>query len=109
MSSWRSSTYSAHRSTRHHQQHNAPNTTVPAVVVKNSQVLNEVLQRRRYTTYNWVMSSFNGPDGSVLHQATFMFADMPPITSPNYHRTKVAAKEEAATCALPIVRNFLGL
>lgn len=81
---------------------------IPATPVKYTQVLNDVLQKRRYKKFEWINTTVSGPEGRALHQATFMFEKQPLYTS-SYHPTAKAAREEAAMYALPIVRASLGV
>ncbi len=73
-----------------------------------AQILAEVLQAFGHTEYNWLSTSITSAGGRILHKATFVFANKL-FTSPSYHATLAAGKEQAAIYALPMVSAYFGL
>jgi hypothetical protein len=72
----------------------------------DSQRLSHLLERAHYTNYEWSCQQYNHPYGVVLHQAAFYF-DGVVISISNWQTSRTRARGEAATAALPIVRDRL--
>lgn len=75
------------------------------VPLKWTQILNEALQAKQFTQYDWELQKFND-NGRELHVATFHFNRSHSFRS-QAHPTVREAKEEAAGLALSEVNKQL--
>lgn len=77
------------------------------VPLKWTQILNEALQAKQFTQYQWELHKFND-NGREMHVATFHFNRSHSFTS-QAHPNVRDAREEAAGFALPEVNKQLAL
>jgi hypothetical protein len=74
----------------------------------NAQLLNEFMQKKRFTLFGWTTDVYTDENGHQLHEATFVYMGTPIVTSPNRWRTAAEAREDAAFFVLPLVTKALG-